>query len=159
MSNPYAGVPSPQQRSDILLTLLDEMDHCLSEVQIQHLGTVTHGFVGADLAALCNEAALICLRRYASFKKTSDSCSDYITDKPVLMNGATNSVDHLDEATSSVSDMSVTSPVLRPCRIRTTYENTEIIPDSVEKEQILKVNFEDFQKARMKIRPSAMREV
>ncbi|KAK8473378.1 hypothetical protein PHAVU_001G119600 [Phaseolus vulgaris] len=153
------GVPSPKQRSDILLTLLNEMDHCLSEVQVQHLATVTHGFVGADLAALCNEAALNCLRHYASFKKTYDSFSNYITDKPVLMNGVTNSIDHLDEATSSVSDMSATSPVLRPCRIRTTYETTEIIPESVEEEQILKVSFEDFQKARMKIRPSAMREV
>nr|KYP64075.1 hypothetical protein KK1_018663 [Cajanus cajan] len=98
------GVPSPKQRSDILFTLLSEMDHTLSELQIEHLATVTHGFVGADLAALCNEAALICLRHYANFK---------------------------------------------------TYE---ITLDSGE-EEILKVSFEDFQKARMKIRPSAMREV
>ncbi|CAJ1916124.1 unnamed protein product [Sphenostylis stenocarpa] len=151
------GVPSPKQRSDILLTLLSEMDHCLSELQIEHLATVTHGFVGADLASLCNEAALICLRHYASFKKTYDSCSDYVTEQHVLMTGATNSIDHLGEATSSVSDMSATSCVL-PCMRRMTYETMEIIPDSGE-EQILKVSFEDFQKARMKIRPSAMREV
>ncbi|BAT85091.1 Calmodulin-interacting protein [Vigna angularis] len=151
------GVPSPKQRSDILITLLNEMDHCLSELQIEQLGTVTHGFVGADLVALCNEAALICLRHYASFKKTYDSCSDYITGKPVLRNGATNSIDHLDESTSSTSDMLAASCVLPSCMV--TCETTDIIPDSGKEEQILKVSFEDFQKARMKIRPSAMREV
>lgn len=153
-------MPSPDQRSDILLTLLSEMDHSLAELQIENLATVTHGFVGADLAALCNEAALICLRHYANFKKTYGSCSDYITEQPALMNGATNSIDHSGDATSSVSDMSVASSrVLPSCMIGMTSEAMEIIPDSGEEEQILKVSFEDFQKARMKIRPSAMREV
>uniref|UniRef100_A0A0R0EXN2 AAA+ ATPase domain-containing protein n=1 Tax=Glycine max TaxID=3847 RepID=A0A0R0EXN2_SOYBN len=108
------GVPSPDQRSDILLTLLSEMDHTLSEFQIEHLGTATHGFVGADLAALCNEAALICLRHYANFKKTYGSCSDYITEQPALMNSATNSRDHSGDAISSVSDMSVASSRVLP---------------------------------------------
>ncbi|CBI32813.3 unnamed protein product, partial [Vitis vinifera] len=92
------GVPSPGQRYDILLNLLSEMENSLSDMQIQQLATVTHGFVGADLAALCNEAALVCLRRYV---------------KSFIM----------------------------------------------EEECMLVVTFEDFEKARMKIRPSAMREV
>jgi transitional endoplasmic reticulum ATPase len=33
------------------------------EVDIAHLAEITHGFVGADLEALCREAAMICLRR------------------------------------------------------------------------------------------------
>jgi transitional endoplasmic reticulum ATPase len=33
------------------------------EVDIDHLAEITHGFVGADLEALCREAAMICLRR------------------------------------------------------------------------------------------------
>ncbi|TKY62736.1 nucleoside-triphosphatase protein [Spatholobus suberectus] len=154
------GVPSPKQRSDILLTLLSEMDHSLSELQIEHLATVTHGFVGADLAALCNEAALICLRHYANFKKTHDSYSDNGTEQPALMNGATNSIDHSGVATSSVSDMSVASSLVLPsCMMGTTSETMEIISNSGEDEEILKISFEDFRKARMKIRPSAMREV
>jgi transitional endoplasmic reticulum ATPase len=32
-------------------------------VGISHLAAITHGFVGADLEALCREAAMICLRR------------------------------------------------------------------------------------------------
>ncbi len=33
------------------------------DVDVAHLAAVTHGFVGADLEALCREAAMICLRR------------------------------------------------------------------------------------------------
>ncbi len=33
------------------------------EVDLEHLADVTHGFVGADLQALCREAAMSCLRR------------------------------------------------------------------------------------------------
>lgn len=154
------GVPSPKQRSDILVTLLSEMDHSISELQIEHLATVSHGFVGADLAALCNEAALICLRRYANFKKTYDSCSNNITEQPALVNGASNSIDHLGVVTSSVSDMSVAFSLALPSSMMgMTSKTMETITECGEEEQILKISFEDFQKARMKIRPSAMREV
>ncbi len=33
------------------------------EVDMVHLAEITHGFVGADLEALCREAAMLCLRR------------------------------------------------------------------------------------------------
>ena len=33
------------------------------EVDLAHLADITHGFVGADLEALCRESAMICLRR------------------------------------------------------------------------------------------------
>ncbi len=33
------------------------------DVDLNHLGEITHGYVGADLEALCREAAMICLRR------------------------------------------------------------------------------------------------
>ncbi len=33
------------------------------DVDLAHLAGITHGFVGADLEALCREAAMICLRR------------------------------------------------------------------------------------------------
>ncbi len=33
------------------------------DVDLAHLAAITHGFVGADLEALCREAAMICLRR------------------------------------------------------------------------------------------------
>ena len=39
------------------------MQHGLSEDEIDALGAGAHGFVGADLVALCNAAALCALRR------------------------------------------------------------------------------------------------
>lgn len=33
------------------------------DVDLNHMAEITHGFVGADLEALCREAAMICLRR------------------------------------------------------------------------------------------------
>jgi len=36
------------------------------DVDMTHLAGITHGFVGADLEALCREAAMICLRRIMS---------------------------------------------------------------------------------------------
>ncbi|KAL6522963.1 hypothetical protein OROHE_016469 [Orobanche hederae] len=89
------GVPSPSQRYDILLALLDEKEHHLSDTEIHDLARTTHGFVGADLISLCNEAAFVCLRR--------------------------------------------------------------CIGDSIG--ESLSVSLEDFKKARIKVRPSAMREV
>lgn len=63
----FSGVPSPDQRLDILQTLLSDIDHSLSSKEIQTLAMATHGFVAADLAALCNEAAMTALRRYIKF--------------------------------------------------------------------------------------------
>ncbi|GAV67100.1 LOW QUALITY PROTEIN: AAA domain-containing protein, partial [Cephalotus follicularis] len=86
------GVPSPKQRLDILHTLLSEMKHSLVHLQVQQLATTTHSFVGVDLVALCNEAALVCLRRFAKIKKSGgdlhsngtvfayESCSDSIVE-------------------------------------------------------------------------------
>jgi len=33
------------------------------DVDLRHLAAITHGFVGADLEALCREAAMVCLRK------------------------------------------------------------------------------------------------
>ncbi|MBI3939347.1 MAG: CDC48 family AAA ATPase [Acidobacteria bacterium] len=37
-----------------------------ADVDMAHMAEITHGFVGADLEALCREAAMICLRRIMS---------------------------------------------------------------------------------------------
>lgn len=43
---------------------LSSVKHCLTAAQIHQLAQHTQGFVGADLAALVNEAALAALRRH-----------------------------------------------------------------------------------------------
>lgn len=55
------GVPGRKSRSDILEVHLRDMP-LTEDVDIDALAGMTNGFVGADLAALCREAAMKCLR-------------------------------------------------------------------------------------------------
>ncbi|MEM3815387.1 MAG: AAA family ATPase, partial [Candidatus Bathyarchaeia archaeon] len=57
------GIPDKQGRYEILVIHTRGMP--LSEdVDLKRLAEITHGFTGADLAALCREAAMKALRRY-----------------------------------------------------------------------------------------------
>ncbi len=61
------GVPDETGRLEVLhihsrgMPLTSEGE---GKVDLQHLAKITHGFVGADLNALCREAAMKALRRY-----------------------------------------------------------------------------------------------
>ncbi|XP_074353693.1 calmodulin-interacting protein 111 isoform X1 [Apium graveolens] len=156
------GVPSPDQRYNILLALLKENEHSLSETEVQYLAKATHGFVGADLAVLCNEAKFICLRRYTDMQISYDESHCNISpplsldvvegfDRPDDISNLT-SPDHLDYTCSSTLE----SPV-----------KLENLDDEISnangtfsvKKDTLRVSFDDFERARKKIGPSAMREV
>lgn len=49
--------------------------HCLSEEEIDALAAAAHGFVGADLSAICDEAAMAALRRVIASKQHKPSTS------------------------------------------------------------------------------------
>jgi transitional endoplasmic reticulum ATPase len=57
------GVPSVPERYEILQVHTRNMPFS-KDVDLKHVASLTHGFVGADLAALCREAAMKALRRY-----------------------------------------------------------------------------------------------
>ncbi|KAM9378294.1 ATPase family gene 2 protein homolog A [Phaethornis superciliosus] len=57
------GIPDAQGRRDILQKLLRKVPHSLTAAQLGRLADSAHGYVGADLAALCKEAGLYALRR------------------------------------------------------------------------------------------------
>ena len=57
------GVPDKQGRLEILQIHTRNM-RLAKDVDLNKLAEITHGFVGADLAALCKEAAMKALRRY-----------------------------------------------------------------------------------------------
>ncbi len=57
------GVPDKQGRYEILLIHTRNMP-LAEDVDLRKLAEITHGYVGADLAALCREAAMKALRRY-----------------------------------------------------------------------------------------------
>ena len=52
------GVPNKEGRNDILRCMLREIPHHLDDETLQNIASVTHGFVGADLKALCQEATM-----------------------------------------------------------------------------------------------------
>ncbi|KAK8976529.1 hypothetical protein V6N11_049186 [Hibiscus sabdariffa] len=166
------GVPSPKQRLDILRTLLRKMDHCISDTQIQQLAMATHGFVGADLASLCNEAALVCLRRYSKFKVSChdlESCgmpNTYVGLSGNNMEGMECTSNLRDISTSFLdSSSSCKSPDSSEVVLQTTagiqncIDNISEGMSLVKENSLLRFTFEDFEKARVKVRPSAMREI
>ena len=57
------GVPDKIGRQEILLIHTRGMP-LAEDVQLTRISEITHGFVGADLTALCREAAMKSLRRY-----------------------------------------------------------------------------------------------
>ena len=123
-------MPSPGQRLDILQHLLIGVQHSLDDEDLKSIAQETHGFVGADLAALCNEAAFCALRRYISLKENSSNTIP-----------AHFSAMSLDDAPCTNSNEKSSQ----------SYDETD--------EKALSVNSEDFKKAKTKVRPSAMREV
>lgn len=172
IDNSYAGVPSPKQRLDILRTLLRNMDHCISDMQVQQLATATHGFVGADLASLCNEAALVCLRRYSKFRVSCHGLGS--CEMPITYVGQSGNNMEGMECGSDLRDISSSSSdSASSCKLPDSAETVSQITASIQnginnnseglslvKENcLLRLVFEDFEKARMKVRPSAMREV
>lgn len=56
--------PNAQARTSILKALFARMRHTLSDGEVSALAAKLHGFVGADLEALCQEAALRAVRRW-----------------------------------------------------------------------------------------------
>ena len=57
------GVPDKQGRYEILMIHTRNMP-LAEDIDLRKLAEITHGYVGADLAALCREAAMKALRRY-----------------------------------------------------------------------------------------------
>lgn len=58
------SIPIPDRTGRLEILEIHSRGMPLSQdVDMVHLAEITHGFVGADLEALCREAAMICLRR------------------------------------------------------------------------------------------------
>ncbi|MFH1114412.1 MAG: CDC48 family AAA ATPase [Pseudomonadota bacterium] len=58
------AIPIPDRNSRLEILEIHSRGMPLAQdVNMSHLSDITHGFVGADLEALCRESAMICLRR------------------------------------------------------------------------------------------------
>ncbi|XP_026522820.1 spermatogenesis-associated protein 5 isoform X1 [Notechis scutatus] len=71
------GVPNSQDRLDILKKVLSKTPHSLSASDLTQLADSAHGYVGADLAALCKEAGMHALRRI--LRKKEDLLDDDVS--------------------------------------------------------------------------------
>eukprot|EP00112_Aurelia_sp_Birch-Aquarium-sp1_P009738 Seg2116.6 transcript_id=Seg2116.6/GoldUCD/mRNA.D3Y31 product="Spermatogenesis-associated protein 5" protein_id=Seg2116.6/GoldUCD/D3Y31 len=60
------GVPNANDRTEILTKLLSKMKHCVALDEIQKIAQKAHGYVGADLSAVCKEAGLLAMKRLLS---------------------------------------------------------------------------------------------
>ncbi|XP_047983509.1 calmodulin-interacting protein 111 isoform X1 [Salvia hispanica] len=163
------GVPSPRERHEILLALLNETAHSLLDEDIHNLAMATHGFVGADLAALCTEAALVGLRRYVK-SNAGHGDSDF---------GFSTKVDPECQALSRSQEVDLGGDLGTPCssgdsvksNLCAAFSSNSGTQNSAESrvgiavdwthdpKGTLRVTSDDFEKARIRIRPSAMREV
>ncbi|XP_062603692.1 ATPase family gene 2 protein homolog A-like [Saccostrea cucullata] len=57
------GVPTPKERLEILQKLLRVSPHSLSEDDMKQIADTTHGYVGADLLYLCQQARINAVKR------------------------------------------------------------------------------------------------
>ncbi|KAJ0246811.1 Calmodulin-interacting protein 111 [Hirschfeldia incana] len=164
------GVPSSAQRLDILQTILSGMRHSLSDTQLEQLAVGTHGFVGADLAALCCEAAYVCLRNH--LEQDSSSSNLPLEETPITASeSSTDTADVSSDGSDSASSCITVSPRKSVAQDSFSINGTvSVVADNFENsgnscmlskegEHALSVGYEDFEKAKIKIRPSAMREV
>ncbi|GER51923.1 Cam interacting protein 111 [Striga asiatica] len=151
------GVPSSQQRYEILLALLNEMEHSLSDKNIQDLAMATHGFVGADLAALCNEAALMRLRQYVKSNIIISYCDSDFEFQMTAVDSVCQSVKNtLDFDSDGDSEYPRNLGDYPKANLEAAFSCTSDTQNSSDE---LRVTSDDFEKAKIRVRPSAMREV
>lgn len=62
------GIPTAEARLSIFTTVMSKIPHQLSNDEMETLAGKSHGYVGADIAAVCREAGLKCIKRCASAK-------------------------------------------------------------------------------------------
>ena len=65
-------VPNPPARRQMLKKMLDRVDHKLNEEQIEDAADRAHGYVGADLMALCRQASSKAAKRGADSVEADD---------------------------------------------------------------------------------------
>lgn len=107
------GIPDAEARKDILTKQLQRMNAskcALSEENIQTIALKTHGYVGADLSALCREAVMKTIARGLSGGKVGSSIATL---------ASTNSLSELDASIKvEVGDLEAALVDVRPSAMR-----------------------------------------
>eukprot|EP00850_Spirogloea_muscicola_P018256 SM000165S02217 [mRNA] locus=s165:195225:200869:+ [translate_table: standard] len=160
------GVPSPSGRLEILQAILHNQPHKLNKDDIHSLAAITHGFVGADLTALCNEAAMCALRKFAASQvETQDPCyyeASSRVGEPAGEPGRAPDEDSVSPLVAEVATLSL-SDSLDVAACATAAEDSKTFSSERMQGQPLEdqlaIDLEDFEHAKTVVRPSALREV
>eukprot|EP00465_Bigelowiella_longifila_P006928 CAMPEP_0185269726 /NCGR_PEP_ID=MMETSP1359-20130426/40660_1 /TAXON_ID=552665 /ORGANISM="Bigelowiella longifila, Strain CCMP242" /LENGTH=143 /DNA_ID=CAMNT_0027861035 /DNA_START=9 /DNA_END=436 /DNA_ORIENTATION=- len=96
------GIPNEEARFEILTKMLSAMPHRLSEKEIRRCCSISHGYVGADLRSLCQEAAFATLNRLRERRKRLKK-KKASTDSPLELGGG------LSQTGRSASDATLSS--------------------------------------------------
>ncbi|CAI5974540.1 unnamed protein product [Closterium sp. NIES-65] len=130
------GIPTPSDRLAILSTQLSCMAHALPPEAVHLIASsATHGFVGADISALCSEAAVAALRRIVGEKERQRGARQGEEDQEEGRE------EGREKEQGCSADSGVASGAEGSCAVQ------------------LAVCEEDFEVARRCIRPSALREL
>ncbi|KAG1455983.1 hypothetical protein G6F46_007923 [Rhizopus delemar] len=57
------GIPNSESRFSIFKTIMSKIPYSLTDRELEQLAQKSHGYVGADIAAVCREAGLRCIKR------------------------------------------------------------------------------------------------
>ncbi|KAG0052085.1 spermatogenesis associated protein 5 [Gryganskiella cystojenkinii] len=132
------GIPDAKARAEILSALLKKIPNTLSSEQIDNLASISHGYVGADLAAVCREAGLKTIHRLMSQASTAPN------------NSAANDFSEASLLQEQFKALSVTESSTEKGTTVSVHQNTK---------ESLKVSAADMRQALTDVKPSAMREI
>ena len=156
------GVPTPKQRREILDAHLKTVKHELSDAAAEELSKNTHGFVGADVAALVQAAAMNALRRRVKEKEGIEKeFGKEMLEKALAAEerkkrascGCARCVAAIEAWRREKADGDAVGA------LTSDLERASLDDDGVPMLAPLHITDADFLDARTKIRPSAMREV
>ncbi|XP_067039753.1 ATPase family gene 2 protein homolog A-like isoform X2 [Acropora muricata] len=70
------GIPNARDREDIMKTLLKTVPHSVAMEDLTRFADNAHGYVGADLAAVCKEAGLLSFKRWLEGREVTATSDD-----------------------------------------------------------------------------------
>ena len=142
------GVPTPSARREILQKHMRALRHSVTEAQADALARDAHGFVGADVAALCAGAAMQALRRVVGREDET-----LVAENLASALGSSLRLARRDDDRSSPDARRDATPAPRAPSRRGATEPRAFGDDAD------RVTFADFLAARRRVKPSALREV
>lgn len=161
----YIGIPSAWQRYQILQKCLQRYPYIITDEELHQLANSLHGYVGADIAALCREAALTSLRRQVTgygttTAKTVTLLEEKVAERDEEVQGITGGMKNLciDYSASAVVPSPVPSSGILPSLPSSSVVST--VPFTSPSVSIFTpLTVHDLDTAIRHVQPSALREI